>query len=164
MNRRIILCGKTVIIDSDDYDRVMAWKWTYNKSNGSFERRHHVSGSGKNRVRESWSLHRYIMGFPEGKMVDHINRDRLDNRKSNLRICSHHENARNCNKRSTNTSGYKGVTRVGNGWMAQTTVLGTHKYLGWFKDKKEAAKAYNSFAKEQFGEFAALNKIGGSHV
>lgn len=164
MNRRIILCDKEVLIDSDDYDRVMAWKWTYNKSNGSFERRHHVSGSGKNRVRESWNLHRFIMGFPKGKMVDHKNRNRLDNRKSNLRICEHHENARNCNKRSTNTSGYKGVTRSGSGWTAQSTVLGEHKHIKWSKSKDVAAAAYNDFARKNFGEFAVLNKIGGQNV
>ncbi len=157
----IALDGKKVTVDSEDIERITKYKWQFNPSNGAIERRHHISGSGKNRKRMTWNLHRFIMDFPKGKMVDHINRNRLDNRKCNLRVCTASENARNVVKRKNNTSGYKGVSKSRQGWIAQSALKGRHIAIGWFKNKDDAALAYNDFAQENFGEFAVLNNVGG---
>lgn len=103
-------------------------------------------------------MHRLIMNTPEGMLVDHINHDCLDNRKSNLRICTHAENARN--KRPViGTSKYKGVywDKTNKKWEAHIRKGKDVKYLGQFKCEKKAALAYNEKAKELFGEFAYLN-------
>ena len=106
-------------------------------------------------------MHRLIMKAKEGYEVDHINHDRLDNRRSNLRLCSHGNNKYNSSKRSTNTSGYKGVYRVAHisKWVARLQKDNKHHILGYFANKHEAAKAYNKGAKKHFGKYASLNKI-----
>lgn len=90
-------------------------------------------------------MHRVIMNPPVGMEVDHINRNKLDNRRSNLRICTHAENLANRIKPRNNTSGYKGVVwnKSRSKWLAQITVKKRHIYLGQFDDIEEANEAYN---------------------
>ncbi len=101
-------------------------------------------------------LHKYIMG--KTGIVDHKNNDRLDNRKSNLRICTASQNVGNMTMPAINTSGFKGVHRLikNKKWCA---VIG-YKYIGSFIDIKDAALAYNNEAIKKWGEFAKLNEIG----
>lgn len=117
------------------------------------------------KVQSKVYLHRHIMCSPEGMVVDHINRNGLDNRKANLRICSQSENLANARGRGGH-SNYKGVTwfKPANLWMAQIRVQGEHKYLGYFKEEEEAARAYDKAALEHFGEFARLNFPVGTHL
>jgi len=107
-------------------------------------------------------LHRAIMDFPSDD-VDHINLIKLDNRKVNLRACSRSQNMANSGARSTNTSGYKGVSWVEkkNKWRASIRVNYTSIHIGYYKLKEEAAKAYNLAALKHFGDFAYLNTIPG---
>lgn len=104
-------------------------------------------------------MHRLIMGFPEGKYVDHINGNSLDNRKSNLRVCTNSENQRNRYKTIRNTSGYKGVrlNTKRNKYDAEIGHHGKHYYLGTFLNPVDAAKAYDEMARKLHGEFAVLN-------
>lgn len=107
-------------------------------------------------------LHRLIFNLNNPKLhVDHINHNKIDNRKSNLRICSNAENMRNKRLISTNKSGYKGVcwNKIKKKWISQIKVNQTQMYLGTFADKKEAAQAYNEAALKYFGEFAYLNEV-----
>lgn len=106
-------------------------------------------------------LHRAIMNACEGEEVDHINGNRFDNRKSNLRICTHKENTRNNTIPSNNTSGYKGVSwdKFRDKWKAYIIFDKRMIHLGRFESKTEAAKAYNRAAIKHFGEFAKLNEI-----
>lgn len=103
-------------------------------------------------------LHRLVMDAPKGLFVDHINHDKLDNRKSNLRLCTNTENIRNRRLTDKNTSGYKGVhfCKRNQNWTAKIQ----NKWLGVFDDPVEAAKAYNRAAIKNYGEFALINKIG----
>lgn len=106
-------------------------------------------------------LHRFLLGAPKGKEVDHINGDRLDNRRRNLRITSLRLNRVNQKLRTDNTSGYKGVTwdKEQKNWKAQVSVMYRNKFLGYFTSKEEAALAYNRKAKELYGEYARLNVV-----
>ena len=101
-------------------------------------------------------LHRIIMGDPDGQEVDHINVNPLDNRRENLRICSHHENSFNRTKYSNNKSGFKGVyfDKQKQKFRAYINIDGKRKYLGYFDDPEEAHQAYCKAAIKLHGEFA----------
>lgn len=109
------------------------------------------------------SMHRLIMNTPDGMDTDHINRDKLDNRRENLRVCTTSQNTANSKKQSVNTSGFKGVFSIegakGNAkkWKSKIEVKGSSIYLGSFNTAQEAAKAYDNAAVKYFGEFAKLN-------
>lgn len=106
-------------------------------------------------------LHRLIMNAQSGQYVDHINGNKLDDRKSNLRICTNAENMWNRNAQRNNTSGYKGVYRnkPTNNWKSIIIVNQKSIHLGYFDDITDAAKAYNEAAIKYHGEFASLNEI-----
>lgn len=102
-------------------------------------------------------LHRLLMGLQPGdkRQVDHINGNRSDNRRCNLRVCTAQENRRNARKRKDNTSGYKGVIRVHrpdgrDEWRAVLAV-------GGFNSPEEAARVYDTMAEVIYGEFVFLN-------
>lgn len=101
-------------------------------------------------------LHREIMHCPEGKYVDHINGNKLDNRKANLRICTIAENSRNVGLRKDNKTGHKGVF-YSSGHKAYKATIRVNKkqiYLGCFKDINKAIAAYQAAAVKYHGEFA----------
>lgn len=102
-------------------------------------------------------LHRMIMSAPKGLTVDHINGDRLDNRRCNLRLCSNRDN--NLNKKGRGR--YKGVyfNKVAKKWTAQIGLNSHIQYLGLFDTPEEAAIQYNKFAQELHGEYAYLNRL-----
>jgi hypothetical protein len=140
--------GKSVMVDDEDYEWLNQWKWHYH--NG-YATRKPVSG----RV----FMHRSIMHTPKGMQTDHINGNKLDNQKSNLRVCTSQQNKLNKPKRLDNTSGYKGVTwrKDKNMWQSQIMFNGKRQYIGYFDDLEVSARAYDKKALELFGEFAWLN-------
>ena len=103
-------------------------------------------------------LHRVIINAPIGLEVDHINGNKLDNRRKNLRVCTRKQNGRNTSSK-TGSSRYKGVAleKRRNKWRADICVSGKNKFLGYFETEEEAANAYDSAAVELFGEYAAIN-------
>ncbi len=109
-------------------------------------------------------LHRFLMDSPEGKQIDHINGNRLDNRKSNLRMVSQTQNNYNSIKRIGTTSKFKGVFYDKSGkrikrWTTQGRILGKKTFLGRYLTQEEAAKTYDTFALKHYGEFAKTNFI-----
>lgn len=101
-------------------------------------------------------FHRIVMHAQPGQFVDHINKDRSDNRKQNLRCCSRSENARNRGIYSTNTSGITGVfyDKEREKWVASITYNHKRQLIGRFQDKDTAIAARLTKEGELFGEFA----------
>lgn len=105
-------------------------------------------------------LHRFLMNMPNGKEIDHINGNRLDNRICNLRICSHSENQRNKGKLiGQYTSNYKGICwrKFQKQWRATIRFKNRKHLIGYFKNEIDAAIAYDLWARELHGKFARLN-------
>lgn len=100
-------------------------------------------------------LHDFLLSI---KGVDHHNGNGLDNRRQNLRSANHFQNMRNVGKHKNNTSGFKGVSLNGKKWGVRITApSGQYLHLGQFTDKLEAARAYDTAARELHGQFARLN-------
>ena len=157
--------GKTAIFDDEDKDLIVNNKW-YTKNNSGFFYAVRTDRSVK--PRRTVFMHRLVLGVTDPKVfVDHINHNTLDNRKCNLRACSHAENMQNGIKTKKNkTSQYKGVSFrvqrrngvvVHTGWLSQIGYQGKTVYAKLFKCEKEAALAYDKIAPKYFGEFASLN-------
>ena len=102
-------------------------------------------------------LHRIIMDDPEDLIVDHINRNPLDNRRDNLRIVSIQENNMNLSIRKTNKSGVSGVCwdKDANKWRADIAYKKKKINLGRFDNLEDARKAREDAEEEYFGEFRA---------
>lgn len=108
--------------------------------------------------------HRVVFAMAHGwapDFIDHIDGERQNNTLENLRPATKQQNARNANKKSTNTSGYKGVSKKGGKWRASICIAGKMHEIGQFDDEIEAANAYDNRAAELFGGFAKTNSAAG---
>lgn len=153
--------GMVAIVDDEDFEELNKYKWTYNPHGGGYASRTDRSGAKQRTV----LMHRVIIGAQKGQQVDHINRNRLDNRKSNLRICSPGENARNASKRKDGkTSSFKGVYKRKEKFTSHIQVNGKRQFLGYYKDELNAAYYYNEFAKKFHGDYAFLNDLPKDYV
>jgi hypothetical protein len=149
--------GMVAIVDDEDYAELSKYKWHYS---GKYARRY-ASVNGKRIY--VW-MHRVIAGTPDGMDTDHINGNKLDNRRANLRVCTRSQNMHNsATGIKNNTSKYKGVTYNGGKWIASICVNFRKLYLGCFTDERDAATAYNEAAFRLMGDFAQLNTIDQWH-
>lgn len=147
--------GLTALVDAADYAWLSRWKWNAHASG----RRHHyaarsgLDSSGKKRITY---MHRALMG--EAGEVDHINGNKLDNRRANLRVVSHSVNTRNQrNKRLGCTTEHIGVHRTPDGrWRAQITLDYRNKNLGTYASLEQAIAARARGVARHFGEAHAL--------
>ena len=146
--------GKETIVDDKDYEYLSQFKW-YCSFYGYAVRM--IYKNKKNRY-IVW-MHREILSASEGKQVDHINGDTLDNRRTNLRLASVKENNRNMKIPRHNTSGYKGVSfdKKKGKYRASIYVDNKQKFLGYFDDPKQASFAYDAAAIKFHKEFARTN-------
>ena len=162
--RRIPLTqGYFAIVDPADYERLSRYKWRLRKTKGKhvlYAERSIRRTDGKYSRR---LMHRQLIRPPDGYVIDHINGDGLDNRRANLRLATAAQNAWNAGRRG-GRSGYKGVWRAKDKglWRAAIVCHGKRKHLGYFQDKREAAKACDRAACEYHGRFAVLNFPGPS--
>jgi hypothetical protein len=143
------------IIDLEDVEKAKTYKWFSKLSNGNYYAYSHYQGNSK------ISLHRFILEVSDSRLVDHKNRNTFDTRKENLRICNRFENNRNAKKNKRGKVMYKGVTiRPSGRFGVYIQNNGKPECLGTYDSEIEAALRYNERAKDLFGEFANLNKIG----
>jgi hypothetical protein len=146
--------GQLAIVDDEDFDLVKDYRWYYHKGYA---------------VRNDWKNHREIalhrvISNPEVNMVvDHINRNTLDNRRDNLRICTRAQNCQNHKKyvrhgRPTSST-YKGVSfnKISNQWHAYISANAQKRLVGSFRSERHAAMAYDIAARDLHKEFASLN-------
>ncbi len=148
--------GNRFLFDMEDADLVSSRGW-------HITRRGYVGGKLHRRERP---LHKIMLCVDSKHDVDHINRNKMDNRRCNLRVCTHHENSCNQKKRNTNTSGYMGVSFAKNIRKYESYVHydGRKHGLGYFYSPQEAALVRDAAALYFFGEFCNLNFSEGEAV
>ncbi len=158
MKKILLTRGKFAIVDDEDFEFLMQWKWKCS-GHGYAVRNKHIGTVGGKRVQERIYMHRLIMNALKGQYTDHINGDGLDNRRCNLRLCTNQQNAANSKKYSIPTSSkYKGVSwdKKNKKWRASIHVLKTI-FLGRFDSEEDAAKAYNEAAIKYHDKFSRIN-------
>lgn len=157
MKEILLSKGKVAIVDDEDFDRISVHKWSFLSSGYAyrFERGKNYRTTGSEKC---ILMHRFILGIDDSREVDHINRNKLDNRRQNIRPCTSSQNKFNKEKPLSNRSGFKGVYPHTKGrWKASIKIMGVQKHLGIFTRKEDAARAFDIVAKKYHGEFAVLN-------
>ena len=150
--------GKEAIIDKEDKKILSTYKWHCLKTGYA------ATSIGGRKNKKMLYMHRLVIDAHPQIKVDHINGNKLDNRKCNLRLCLQSENSKNRTKSSSGkTSIYKGVYRRNDGrrkcWTAKIKLNYKDIIIGNFYTEVEAAMAYNTAAMKLHGEFAKLNEI-----
>jgi AP2 domain/HNH endonuclease len=164
MKRIPLTKGQFALVDDDDFGRLSAYKWRAQFSRCTDSYYAARSSPMVNGKCDTILMHREIMSAKPGEQVDHINHNTLDNQqRSNLRLCTARQNRANERMRSTNTSGYKGVSwdKSREKWLARTSVDGALKNVGRYATAREAAIAHDTVAVRHNGEFALTNKMMG---
>lgn len=150
--RPIVLSNseRVALVDAEDFERVSRLTWGL-RDNGYAQSGTEVAGKNVRLL-----LHRLVFfGYPPtGPMIQHINRNRLDCRKANLRICTRTQNQATSRRTfRSKSSRFRGVCRCRDRWKAAIS----GQAVGYFRSEEEAAHAYDKAAAERFGEFATLN-------
>lgn len=140
-----------VLIDDEDLIKLDGFNTWFIAKRGDVYSQKWTNGKAK-----TFKLHRIIMDAPANMDVDHINHNQLDNRKANLRICTHAENGRNLKTKKNNTSGTPGVIwdKSRQKWAARIKVNYKELYLGRFNLKSEAVNERKKAETKYFKEFA----------
>ena len=146
------------LVDDNDYTRVSKYRWWAVKQGKTYYAHRHITKAAYRYTRQT--MHRFIMRPGSKEVVDHIDRDGLNNTRANLRIATHAQNHRNAPANVNNSSGFKGVHKRKNSikWIAQIRdTSGRRVYLGDYFTPEDAARAYDAAAVKYHGEFAQLN-------
>lgn len=145
--------GYEAIVDDEDYVWAASlFPWCVSKSSNK-------RYASKRQNKKIVYLHRLLMNAPAGVEVDHINGNGLDNRRENLRLCSHADNQRAKKPQRGGTSPYRGVYwyKRHQKWATKIQRLDDVYFLGYFSEEEDAARAWDKKAKELFGDFAYQN-------
>lgn len=155
----ILSCGTVCIVDEEDFEILNRHKWRL--VGAGYVSRNSVKLVTKRQ--KTIYLHKILLDCPDGYEVDHINKNKLDNRKANLQICDRKENCRKrpkCKRtKHQQSSIYKGVSKHQGKWRARIFYNNKEISLGRFDCEIEAAKSYNQAALTYFGKFATLNEV-----
>ena len=154
--------GLCTIVDASDYEWLSQWRWV------AREKRLGLIYAYRNPYRRSgetgsFAMHRVILGLSKNDRldVDHINRNPLDNRRANLRTCTHQQNTWNQPARRSNKSGHKGVYlhKASGLWHSRLMINGKSISLGYYHTPEEAHEAYRKNALLHFGEYACHDRL-----
>lgn len=155
---------RKAIVDLDDFERLAPYSWRLLRGYAKSQKQ-------VNRQITRFSMHRLVLPPTPPLQVDHINGDRLDNRKENLRLVTSRENTLNVQGlRSTNSTGYRGVSRntvrgsVEKPWAAHIGYDNKKYTLGVYAEIEDAARAYDRAAIKHHGAFAKTNFYYGEQV
>ncbi|WP_175698488.1 HNH endonuclease [Burkholderia ambifaria] len=147
--------GQEILVDDEDFESLNQHSWHVDAYGYAVRNAEHPLDPSK---RWKERMHRTIAGleFGDTRVPDHINGNKLDNRRANLRVCLQAENMRNAKKRVDNTSGFKGVTyhRASGLWHARIYANCKVVSLGYFQHRENAYEAYRAAAAELHGQFA----------
>jgi len=149
--------GRVALIDPEDWPLVARYTWHVKLENGGLW--YAATTVREGGTKRTLKMHDLIMGVPPGEMADHIDSQAtLDNRRSNLRVCSNAENQQNTGSRG-GSSGFKGVSWSARKkkWLVQFRCHGEYHFVGYFGDEEAAARAYDAAIAPLAGEFARLN-------
>lgn len=148
MKRILLTQNKYALVDDKDFGYLNQFKWRYHSSGYAVRTIYHP-------VKKTIWMHRIINNTPRKMYTDHVNRDKLDNRRCNLRACTNNQNQGNSKIRIDNTSGHRGISwnKRDKKWQARININGKLKHLGYFINIEDAAKTYEEKAKIIFGEF-----------
>lgn len=139
MKRILLTQGKYAIVDDGDYGWLSQYKWCACYMKGLW---YAIRSENGKYIR----MHRQIMNCPANKEIDHLDGQSLDNRKSNMRICTHQENCLNRKANRNSVSKYKGVTWFKGKWVSIIRDHTKFLYLGRFVSEINAAKAFDTMA------------------
>ncbi|MBL7153093.1 MAG: HNH endonuclease [Phycisphaerae bacterium] len=157
--RRIKLTrGKYAIVDAEDFKELNQYKW--HCTHEGYVKRAARNESGKGRKQVQIYMHRVVCPAAKGMMVDHINRNALDNRKANLRAATQKQNVWNRKfVRKGGKTRFNGIRWDKNRqrWQVRLTIDGRRESFGYYGGEVEAAKAYDGIAKKYRGEYAYIN-------
>jgi hypothetical protein len=147
--------GKAVLVNDEDFEWLSKFRWRPDKD-GYARTTYRENGKRVDRF-----MHRMIMDAPKGTLVDHINGNKIDNTRENLRFCTYQQNQWNQRIKEGASSVFKGVGRKkgSDSFEARIKIDGKLKYIGMFSSEFAAANAYNYYAKMYFGEFAHINDV-----
>lgn len=143
-----------VLVDDEDHRFLMRFKWHIVQHKYSQNVRYAVTVFNSGGKRINLPMQRLLCGMR--KLIDHKNRNGLDNRKENLRPATQAENARNCSSR-TNKTGFRGVSKTGNKFYCQLRANGLQKFSHGFATAEEAAREYDRLSLKYHKEFGVLN-------
>lgn len=144
--------GKITLVDDDDYEYLITFKWRALKEGNSWYAGRSVP-SGIIKPRQKLiHMHCVIMGR---LWIDHVDGNGLNNQRTNLRFCTRSQNCANSKRK--NKTGYRGVYFDGIGYSARISINGIKKHLGYSLDKIEMALLFDTAARELYGKFARLN-------
>jgi hypothetical protein len=155
--KEIVVCSKKygdriALVDDEDYEKLYKFRWSLwaRPKNNQYYAETTIN---KKKV----FMHRFLMGFPDKKNVDHIDGNGLNNQKTNLRICTQFGNTKNRIGNQISTSKYKGVCKHRGRWLCQIHIGEEKYFLGYFDSEIDAAHRYDYEAIKYHGEFVKLN-------
>jgi len=145
-NRGIALC------DDADYEYLSQFKW-YRATPSTKKTYYAVTCINGKQI----GMHRLLLNAKPRQQIDHKNGKGYDNRRENIRFCTHQQNQANQHARYCGSSKYRGVRKCKTGWISNIHLNGKSVHIGVFPTEKQAARAYDRIAKAIHGEFANTN-------
>ncbi len=132
--------GGVALVDDEDFEEMNKIRWFHFQTNGNTYAITKLQDK-QTKQRKTKYMHRLVLGAPSHMQVDHINHNGLDNRKSNLRLCTNKENQRNRRVQKNNKLGVSGVWRSGNKYGVSISVDGNRKHIGLFDTLEQATQS-----------------------